>query len=186
MKILVIDIETTGFINSGGKIVKVGIVSLDLTNGDREIVFSSLVHEIGITLEEVQKSWIVQNGYITMEEIRYSPNLSTKLAEIQAIISAHEHGATAFNRSFDFDFLESRGIKFPKKLPCPMLLSTPICKCPNANDRAVYKWPKVMEAYKFFFPESNYDELHRGADDAIHEAEIVYELHKRGLIINQQ
>ena len=183
MKILVIDIETTGFINSGGKIVEVGIVSLDLTNGNREIIFSSLVHEHPITLEEVQKSWIVQSGYITVEEIRTSPMLSEKLAEIQAIISAHEHGATAFNRSFDFDFLESRGIKFPKKLPCPMLLSTPICKCPNKN-RAGYKWPKVEEAYKFFFPESNYDELHRGADDALHEAEIVYELHKLGLIIN--
>ena len=65
-----------------------------------------------------------------------------------------------------------------------MLLSTPICKCPNTN-RGGYKWPKVTEAYKFFFPESEYDELHRGADDAFHEASIVYELHKLGLIINQ-
>ncbi len=66
-----------------------------------------------------------------------------------------------------------------------MLVSTPICKCPNKNGRGGYKWPKVEEAYKHFFPESEYVELHRGADDAFHEADIVYELHKLGLIINE-
>lgn len=183
MKILVIDIETTGFLKQGGKIVEVGIVSLDLESGKKEIVFNSLVHERPITIQEVENSWIVQNGYITVEEIRTSPMLSEKLAEIQSIISAHEHGATAFNRSFDFDFLESRGIKFPKKLPCPMLISTTICKCPNKNGRGGYKWTKVEEAYKYFFPDSEYIELHRGADDAFHEADIVFELYKIGALI---
>jgi len=34
MKILILDIETTGFLQSGGKIVEVGIVELNLLNGD--------------------------------------------------------------------------------------------------------------------------------------------------------
>lgn len=183
MEILIIDIETTGFLKSGGKVVEVGIVSLNLNDGSKKILFDSLCHEIPMTLEEVESSWIVQNKYITVEEIRNSPQLVSLLPEIQEIISAYPNGATAFNRAFDFDYLEDRGIRFPKKLPCPMLLSTPICKCPNANGRAGYKWPKVIEAYKYFFPESNYEELHRGADDSMHEAEIVYELHKLGLIV---
>ena len=32
-KILILDIETTGFLQEGGKIVEVGIVELDLSNG---------------------------------------------------------------------------------------------------------------------------------------------------------
>jgi DNA polymerase-3 subunit epsilon len=39
----------------------------------------------------------------------------------------------------------------------------------------------VEEAFKFFFPESQYIEAHRGADDAKHEAMIVYELYKLGI-----
>lgn len=61
-----------------------------------------------------------------------------------------------------------------------MLISTGLCKLPNANGYSSYKWPKVEEAYKHFFPESNYIELHRGADDAMHEAEIVYKLFTMG------
>lgn len=183
MEILIIDIETTGFLKSGGKIIEVGIVSLNLNTGDKEIVFNSLCHERPITLAEVEDSWIVQNGYISVEEIQTSPELGYKLPLIQGIINRYPHGATAFNRSFDFDFLESRGIKFSKKLPCPMMLSTPICKCRFPSGKSGYKYPKVEEAYKFFYPESEYSELHRGADDAFHEADIVFALHKLGLII---
>lgn len=183
MKILVLDIETTGFLNQGGKIVEVGIVSLDLSNGEKEIVFDSLCHERPITRKEVEDSWIVQNGFITVEDIQNSDYLPFILPKIQQIINSYPNGATAFNRSFDFDFLKSRGISFPKELPCPMLLSTDICKLPNRNGFSSYKWPKVEEAWKHFYPDIEYVELHRGADDAFHEADIVYALHKQGLFI---
>lgn len=182
MKILIIDIETTGFQNQGGKIVEVGIVALDLDTGEKEIVFDSVVHERPITRKEVESSWIVQNKYMTVEEIQTSEMLHNKLSEIQRIINSHPHGATAFNRSFDFDFLKSRGVTFPKELPCPMLLSTDICKLPNKNGYSSYKWPKVEEAYNHFFPSNEYVELHRGADDAFHEADIVYYLYKNGYL----
>jgi DNA polymerase-3 subunit epsilon len=42
------------------------------------------------------------------------------------------------------------------------------------------KWAG-QEAYDFFFGKTDYIETHRGADDAFHEAEIVYELYKRGI-----
>lgn len=183
MKILVIDIETTGFINKGGKIVEVGIVSLDLDNGQKEILFDSVVHETPITREHVESSWIVTNGYMTAEEIQTSDALNKRIPEIQNIINSYPHGATAFNRSFDFDFLKSRGVVFPKELPCPMILSTDICKLPNNYGYSSYKYPKVEEAYNHFFPDNDYVEIHRGADDAFHEADIVYELHKLGLIL---
>lgn len=178
-KILIIDIETTGFQQQGGKIVEVGIVELDLTNGNRIILFDEVCHEQGITLEEVQKSWIIQNSDLTIERIKYSESLEKKKSRIQKILHDYQLGATAFNNAFDFGFLESRGFVFPKKLPCPMKLSTDICKIPNPNGYGL-KWPKIEEAHKHFFGDVGYVEKHRGADDAYYEAEIVYELYKMG------
>ncbi|MGV0828327.1 3'-5' exonuclease [Empedobacter brevis] len=174
-KILILDIETTGFLQAGGKIVEVGIVELDLSNGEKKIVFDEVCHEKGITLQEVENSWIVKNSTLTVDMIRYSLPLHAIAPIIQKIINDYPAGATAFNNTFDFGFLEDRGFTFPKKLPCPMKLSTNICKIPSSRG---YKWPKVEEAHKFFFGDIGYVEQHRGADDAFYEADIVYELYK--------
>ncbi|NME72444.1 exonuclease domain-containing protein [Flammeovirga aprica] len=181
-KILIIDIETTGFLNQGGHIAEIGMVELDLRNGDKQIVFDKVCHEKGMTLESVENSWIVSNGYMTVDEIRYSKNLEHLREEVQSIISTYTLGATAFNRSFDFDFLESRNFSFPRKLDCPMQLSTDICKVSWNKYYKKWKWPKVEEAYDFFFPDNDYTEIHRGADDAFHEADIVMELYRRGVL----
>lgn len=177
-KILVLDIETTDFLQRGGKIVEIGIVELDLSNGAKRIIFDQVTHEAGITLEEVEKSWIVENSTLTVEQIRQSKVLEFHRPTIQGILNEYHAGATAFNNVFDFGFMEDRGFVFPKKLACPMKLSTDICKIPSSRG---YKWPKVQEAWDFFFGKTDYIELHRGADDAFHEADIVYELYKRGV-----
>ena len=177
-KILIIDIETTDFLQRNGKIVEIGIVELDLSNGERDIIYDRVCWETGLTEKEVDDSWIVKNSDLTKEAIRTSDNLNKLKPRIQQIINEYPNGATAFNNAFDFGFLESRGFVFPKKLPCPMKLSTDICKLPSPRG---YKWPKVEEAHKHFFGDVGYIEKHRGADDAFHEAEIVYELFKMGV-----
>jgi DNA polymerase-3 subunit epsilon len=179
--ILIIDIETTGFLKAGGKIVEIGIVELNLQNGDTRIVFDEVMHERPITKEEVENSWIVKNSDLTVEEIRSSKQLKHHFAEVQSILNKYPLGCTAFNNAFDFGFMEDRGFKFPKKLPCPMKLATNVCKIPSKFGRGGYKWPNVEEAYKHFFGETNYIEKHRGADDAKHEAEIVHELYLQGV-----
>jgi len=178
-KILILDLETTGFLNENGKIVEIGIVELNLDNGERKIIYNQVCHERGITLADVEKSWIVQNSDLNVEQIKYSPILDRIKPTVQTILDDYPLGATAFNNAFDFGFMESRGFVFPKKLDCPMKLSTDICQIPSP--RGGYKWPKVQEAYDFFFGKTDYIEKHRGADDAFHEAEIVYELYKRGV-----
>lgn len=180
MKILVIDIETTNFLKEGGRIVEIGVVELCLISGDKKIVFNKIINP-GLTVEELSKTWIIENKYMTVEEILNGVDFYSISSELQQIIDDYKNGATAFNRSFDFDFLESYGIRFPKKLPCPMIVSTDICKIPKTGKAAYYpgyKWPKVEEAYKYFYPNSNYIEIHRGADDAFHEADIVLALYK--------
>ncbi|MDV7696272.1 3'-5' exonuclease [Chryseobacterium soli] len=179
-KILIIDIETTGFLQQNGKIVEIGIVELDLSNGNKKIIFDQVTHEKGITREEVDKSWIVKNSTLDVETIRTSKSLDALKPEIQSIIHSYNHGTTAYNNAFDFGFMEHRGFIFPKKLACPMKLSTGICKIPSVRGSG-YKWPKVEEAYEYFFGKTDYIEAHRGADDALHEADIVYELYRRGV-----
>lgn len=181
-KILVLDLETTGFLQQGGKIVEVGIVELDLETGHKEIIFNEVCHEKGITLEEISSSWIVQNSDLNINLVKYSGSLESKRNRIQNILNSYPLGATAFNNAFDFGFMEDRGFVFPKKLPCPMKLSTDICKIPNERYKGGgYKWPKVEEAHLHFFGDVGYVEKHRGADDAYYEADIVLELYKMGI-----
>ena len=180
-KILVLDIETTGFLDKGGLIVEVGIVSLDTKTGKIVEVYSSLLREgtFSPRHEKEPFGWIFKNSDLRYEDVLIAPEAEVVLKEVQDIIDKYSLGCTAFNHKFDFGFLEDRGIKILNKLDCPMLLSANICKLPGKF--GTYKWPKVEEAYEFFFPESKYGEKHRGADDAKHEAEIVYELIKRDL-----
>lgn len=180
MNILVIDIETTDFLERGGKIVEIGIVELNLLNGDRKIIFNEVCHERPITRKEVEDAWILKNSDLTLEAIQHSKQLIHLQPDIQRILDEYHHGATAFNNAFDFGFMENRGFSFPKKLGCPMKLSTDICKIPHPNGRG-YKWPKVEEAHKHFFGDVGYVEKHRGADDAFYEAEIVYKLYQLGI-----
>lgn len=180
MQILVLDIETTDFLQKGGKIVEIGIVQLDLQTGDRCVIFNEVCHERPITLKEVEESWIVKNSDLTVEAIRHSKQLNELRPGIQAILNRYTLGATAFNNAFDFGFLEHRGFVFPKKLPCPMKLSTDVCKIPKKSGYG-WKWPNVEEAHRHFFGDVGYIEKHRGADDAWFEAEIVHELYKRGI-----
>ena len=126
--------------------------------------------------------WIFENSSLTPEMVRQAPPASEVFKQAQAIFSDPDYrGTTAYNKKFDLGLLRDRGLKIIG-LPCLMLLSTPLVKMPFPNGKCC-KWPKVEEAYQFFFPDRDYQEKHRGADDAMHEAEIAYELHKRGMFI---
>lgn len=177
--ILVVDIETTGFLNQGGKIVEIGIVKLDLETGNITHAYSSLVKEEGLTIQHTSGrfGWIFKNSDLRYEDVEKAPSLESQRAEIQNLFD--NYGATAYNKAFDFGYLSDRGFRI-NELPCPMLLSTPIVNLPSANGYGNAKWPKVEEAWDFFFGNTGYVEAHRGVDDAEHEAKIVYELYKRG------
>jgi DNA polymerase III epsilon subunit-like protein len=189
MKILVIDIETTGFMNQGGSIVEVGMVELNLTSGAITTVFESLCREAILSARhrEEPMGWIFRNSSLTVEMVRQAPPMEELLPRIQEVINRYPLGATAYNRSFDFDFLESRGLHIPVKLPCPMLLATPICKLPpKFPGKGEYKWPSVEEAWNHLFPSISYVEKHRGADDARHEAKIILALYGLGIFTVKQ
>ena len=174
MKIAVLDIETTGFLNQKGNIVEIGIVELDLSTGETKLLFDSLLKEPTLSAKD-RNAWIFNNSSLKVEDIRNAPVSGGVLTVVQDIINNYK--CVAWNSKFDFDFLESRGIKI-NKLPCPMLLSTDYFQLPHKNGGYGNKWPSVEEAWARLFPDKPYVEEHRGADDAIHEAQIIYELYK--------
>ena len=173
MKVAVIDIETTDFFQRGGLILEVGVVELDLENGDTKIIYNEKVREESFG-QKHENSWIFNNSDLTYKGMSDAQPLD--IESLQKIFD--KYYVTAFNKKFDFEFLRDRGIVIDKELPCPMLLSTSICELPGRFGS--YKWPKVQEAWDHLFGKTDYVEEHRGADDALHEAKIVYELHKMG------
>ena len=178
-KVLIVDIESTGFSSRKDKIIEIAIVELDLTNGNVEIVFDELINEYGLTQNEFTESWIFKNSNIKMSDIAQAKNLQYHWLKIQEIISANPIGITAFNNSFDFRFLAERQFYILRKLKDPMRLSKNICRIPDK--RGNNKNPTVEEAYNYFYPGENYIETHRAAHDAIQEAKIVYKLYKMGV-----
>ncbi len=180
-KILIIDIETTGFLPKG-EIVEIGIVELDIKTGEKKIIYDQIIKPTHATKEEIDKSWIVEKGFLKTSDILKGDLIINQIINVQDIIVEYPLGSTAFNNVFDFNFLENEGISFSKKLPCPMKLMTPICKLPHPSGRKGYKWPSAQEAWEYFFGKNTgYIEKHRGADDAFHEADVVYALIKRGI-----
>lgn len=180
-KIAIVDIETSGFQKQGGLIVEVGIVGLDLETGYVTEEFSEIVKEDGFGAQHAKEpyGWVFQNSDLKYEDVLKANRLQEILPKIQSVFDKYPNGATAYNKEFDFGFLKSRGLKM-KELPCIMLSASPVVNLPPNRGYTSPKWPKVEEAWDYFFPNTPYIEAHRALDDAKHEALIAYELYKRG------
>lgn len=181
-KILILDIETTGFLGQGGSIVEIGIVELNLETGNIVTVFDSLMREKILTEkhQEGRLGWIFKNSDLTFDEVLKAPPAAEVLPKVQEVLNRYPLGCAAYNNKFDFGFLQNRGIKI-KPLPCPMHLSTHICKIPGRS--TTHKTPTVEEAFNYFYPDIEYKEKHRGLDDARHEAMIVYSLYQKNVFV---
>ena len=184
----IIDIETTGWQKAGGKIVEVGIVSVNLRTGEIKTIFDEVTHEKPYTKKDkpltkayVDSCWIVNNSTLTTEMIQKSRQLIWMKPKIQEIINSFELGMTAYNIKFDRDYMESRGFVFPVLLDCLMEVSKHICKIPAKNLKyGKYKNPKAEEAIRIICKDENFIEDHRGASDAYHEGRVALELFKMG------
>ena len=174
MKINIVDIETTGFSPYNDYIVEIGIAVLDTENGNIQTVFDQIIHESGFGPDN-QSAWVFSNSDLTYEEVLKTPPIGFVRDEIQELLNANP--STAFNSDFDFRFLENQKFVIPEKLPCIMKACTPVVRLSGYYGQN--KWPKVEEAWKFFFPDEDYTEQHRAADDAIHEGRILLEMIRR-------
>ncbi len=144
-----------------------------------KVIFESIVKEHSFT-EKFQDSWIFKNSDLIFQEVEKAPKFDEIAQELQEIFKKYH--VTAYNKQFDLGFLKARNFEFPKELPCIMLTATNLVKIKSSRKEypEEYKWPKVEEAWSFFFPNTYYKEVHRAADDAFHEATILYEMYKIG------
>jgi DNA polymerase III epsilon subunit-like protein len=192
-KISVIDIETTGLDIGNDLILEIGICELNVSNGSIKKIFDKVVREPKFS-DKHRIVWIFQNSNLKYEDVLSAPMLDTFYQELQIIFDSYP--ITAYNKKFDLGFLKRRGFTFKKELECPMIVSTNILKIPfpSRPDRYVkndtisprpenqYKFPNVEEAWKYYFPNDDYKEIHRAYNDAEHEARIVYEMYLRNYL----
>ena len=173
MKILVIDIETTGLCPVNDFIVEIAAVSLNTRNGRIKEKFHSLIKEYPIIPAD---SWIFKNSDLKHEDVmKYGNSIEEIRKDLQKLFN--KFSCTSYNQVFDFGFLTNRHFYFKNKTRDPMLVLTNVLKINHGFKN--YKWPSVQEALNFF----NMDiiEPHRALDDAKIEARIIFESIKRGL-----
>ena len=177
-EIIVLDIETTGLDTNKDFILELGMVTLNLENGEIIELFNQVFKDPKLTAKH-HKAWIFENGFMEIEEVRNALPLSEYFGEIQSIMNPYKGKITAWNRSFDSEFLVNSGFDLGPDTLCPMKQSVNFFKIEGDYG---YKWAKAQEAWDILFPETPKIEKHRGLDDSKMEAAIIYELHKRAVI----
>ena len=176
-EILVLDIETTGLSTANDFILELGIVKLNTETGEITELFNKVFKDPNLTAKH-RKSWIFENGFMDIEEVRKAKPLNYYTKEIQDIFTPYKGKITAWNRSFDHGFLSSNGFDLGEDVLCPMKASTHFFKIKGARG---FKWPKAQEAWDILFPDTHKIEAHRGLDDSIMEAKIIFELVQMGV-----
>jgi DNA polymerase III alpha subunit (gram-positive type) len=179
-KLLVIDIETTGFNHKTDCILELGIVELDIESGQIVELLDLQIKEKHLSAKH-HNAWIFENGYMNHDDVRNAKSLETHFNKIQTIFNNYLDKICAWNRSFDVDFLKSRGFNLGKDIPDPMKASASFFNLPYPYSKKLGKWPSAQEAWDRLFPETKKTELHRGLDDAKMEAKIIYELVKKNV-----
>lgn len=175
-EILVLDIETTGLSPINDYILELGIVKLNTNTGEITELFDEVFKDPNLTAKH-RNSWIFENGFMEIEEIRNAKPLSHYAEAIQEILTPFKGKITAWNRNFDQSFLHANGFDLGEDVQCPMKASTDFFKIEGPRG---YKWPKAQEAWDILFPANRKIEAHRGLDDSIMEAKIIYELIQLG------
>lgn len=170
MKILVVDIETTGFKHHSDAIVEIGIALVDTDTKEVELVFDKVVRDKKFKPVEHRYAWIFQNTTLTFEEVENANTLESFHDEIQEWFNKYK--MTAYNKAFDVRFLNAAGFKMDE-VKCLMNTATQYSQYRTKTGKV--KKPKVDEIYNQFFVKEGdeYVEKHRAGADALDEAKIL-------------
>jgi len=181
MKILVVDLETTGFFANSDAIVEIGISLVDTKTKKITLVFDKVVKHKKFNKKRHANSWIFQNTTLTVEEVDKAKPLEYYNKKIQTLFDTYP--MTAYNKSFDIRFLKASGFVM-KDVKC--LMATAKQYSMLKDKRGGIKTPSVEEIYNQFFMKKGevYIEEHRAGADAMDEGRIL--LHMCKLKENKQ
>ena len=118
---------------------------------------------------KMQYYQIIKHKYIDKDV-----EMSTKIKKIDAII------VVILILIAGFVLYKIGYISEPEKKDIPDIMAAAKEACKIMYAKGGYKNPKMQEAWDNIFPNTNYREAHRAVDDAIHEAEMLFEMYKRG------
>ncbi len=187
-KIAIIDIETTGFNRDLDSIIEIGIVELDIKSGQIKSLFNSQVKDINFDISQHIDNTFIKTSGIDIYEI--SESISIKECEEDLQLIFDNYRCAAYNRTFDFGWLESRGFSIPMKLMDIMRFC--IKSFPNCGSF------KFQNVYRFitnqpnnfitkYLTRSYYKSNHRAIDDAFCEGELLFYLIKElGFVLTYQ
>ncbi len=169
MKILVVDIETTGFYPSDA-IVEIGISLVDTKAKTVKLVFDKVIKDKKFVKWKHKNAWIFQNTTLTVDDVLKANSLDSYFKEIQKLFD--KYPMTAFNKSFDLRFLRNAGFEM-NDIKCLMKTATQYSTYKDKNGRV--KKPSVEEIYNQFFMKKGevYIEEHRAGADAMDEGKIL-------------
>ena len=168
--ILFFDTETTGLIEP--RLVQLGMI---LTTDDLEVVSECCITVVPAKpIEEgATKAHGKTNAYCLLHGIKLAPALGLFEAHNEKVELIVGH-----NLKYDLGVMNNEGaFTKPAKFFCTMEATTPICKLPhkngNWNKRSGYKWPKLEEAYEYFFGKKI-----TGAHNALVDCRATLEIYK--------
>lgn len=170
MKLLVVDIETTGFYVNSDAIVEIGITLVDTKTKEVRLVFDNVIKHGKFNEKKHKNSWIFKNTTLTVEDFLKANSLNSYYVELQGWFDLYP--MTAYNKSFDIRFLKAAGFKM-KDTKC--LMKTAKQYSTARNKSGGLKVPSVEEIYNQFFMDKGqvYVEEHRAGADAIDESKIL-------------
>ena len=170
MKILVVDLETTGLYPKWDIIVEIGIALVDTETKKIDLLFDEVVKHWKFNGDKMKNSWVFKNTSLTVEDVEAANSLKYYQTEIQNLFDTYP--MTAYNKQFDIRFLTAAGFKM-NDVKCLMKTAKTYSKLKNKYGGV--KTPSVEEIYNQFFMKDGevYVEEHRAGSDALDEAKIL-------------
>lgn len=113
MKLLIVDLETTGLSSKYDAIVEIALVLVDTKTGETEKVFDKVVKHPKWNPYKHKNSWIFQNTNLTPQEVSKANPLEDYREEIQGWFDKYK--LTAFNPRSIQDFWKKLALPLPKR-----------------------------------------------------------------------
>lgn len=192
--ILFTDTETTGLYNfklppdspAQPRIVQIAML-LCTNDGADMFQLCSIIEPKGFDIPEN-----MCHGITTEMASKFGIDLDFAIG---MFIQLHQKCDTVVGHNIKFDmaminseiFRSCNDILEDKSTVCTMLETTPICKIPKPNGGSGYKWPKLREAYDYFFPndKTNFAADHHALGDLQRTKKIFFKLQELKMLDHQ-
>ena len=181
MKLLIVDIETSGLDRANDDILELAAATVELSTGHGHMELDTLIQPV----KPYRDCWFTEHAGLTQKDFAGAPKFEDVRPQLQPFFDAYP--ATSYSCDFDMVFLNRYGIQWKHKWPCLMQTCTPILNLPGKYPGRP-KFPSLDESCKFFFPDSPVEHgstEHRAFADARRGARIAYALGRKGAWVGE-